>query len=182
MINLLRHGSLPREDDGAIELWSLKSIFGTNVSSHYVGLMKCGRARWQATRKDFNIVLVHQDKKFFISELFKVIQDAIPLILHFRTMLIPDNFFEYIFHNGCVISLQSITNSGLMTGQNLSRRQKVFFTSVDRDPNNMDLEAPRLPWHKQKVETTPNTVYWVDIKLAKQVFFEVLSNENRTQS
>ena len=28
----------------------------------------------------------HQDKKFFISELFKVIQDAFPLILHYRTM------------------------------------------------------------------------------------------------
>ena len=45
--------------------------------------------QWQKaeeTRKDFNIVLIPQDKKFFISELFKVTQDAIPLILHFRTM------------------------------------------------------------------------------------------------
>ena len=49
----------------------------------------CGRARWEdaeETRKDFNIVLISQDKKFFTSELFKVIQDAIPLILHCRTM------------------------------------------------------------------------------------------------
>ena len=49
----------------------------------------CGSARWQeaeATRKCFNIVLTLQDKKFFISELFKVIQDAISLILHYRTM------------------------------------------------------------------------------------------------
>ena len=54
-----------------------------------IGLMQCGRVEWQeseATRKDFNIVLIHQDKIFFISELFKVIQDAIPLILHYRTM------------------------------------------------------------------------------------------------
>ena len=64
-------------------------IFGTNLSTLSVGLIKCGRAKWQeaeATRKDLNIVLIHQDKKFFICELFKVIQDAIPLILHFRTM------------------------------------------------------------------------------------------------
>ena len=64
-------------------------IFGTNLSTHNIGLMKCGRVKWQeteVTRKDFNIVLIHQDKKFFISELFKVIQDAIPLILHYRTM------------------------------------------------------------------------------------------------
>ena len=41
--------------------------------------MNCGRVRWQEaeeTRKDFNIVLIHQDKKFFVSELVKVIQDA----------------------------------------------------------------------------------------------------------
>ena len=47
------------------------------------------RARWQEAevkRTGFNIVLIHQDKNFFISELFKVIQDAIPWILHCRTV------------------------------------------------------------------------------------------------
>ena len=51
------------------------------MSTLNIGLMKCGSVIWQEaeeTRKDFNIVLIHQDKKFFISELFKVIQDAIP--------------------------------------------------------------------------------------------------------
>ena len=60
-------------------------IFGKNLSTLNVGLMMYGRARWQeaeATRKDFNTDLIHQDKKFFISVLFKVIQDAISLILH----------------------------------------------------------------------------------------------------
>ena len=59
------------------------------LSTLNIGLMKCGRVIWQeaeATRKDFNIVLIHQDKKFFISELFKVIWDAIWLILRYRTM------------------------------------------------------------------------------------------------
>ena len=87
LITLLRHGHLPREEDGAIEFWRYKINFGTIFSQ--IGLMKCGRAQWQkaeATRKDFNLVLIHQDKKFFISELFKVIQDAISLILHYRTM------------------------------------------------------------------------------------------------
>ena len=60
-------------------------IFGTNLSTLNIGLMMYGKARWQGaeeTRKGFNIVLTRQHKKFFISELFKVIQDAIPLILH----------------------------------------------------------------------------------------------------
>ena len=58
------------------------------MSTLDIGLMKCGRARWQEAEatKDFIVVLTRQDKKFFISELFKVTQDAIPLILHFRTM------------------------------------------------------------------------------------------------
>ena len=79
---LLRHGNLPREDAGAIEFWRLKDY--SNLSTLNIGLMKCGRVEWHkavATRKDFSIVLTRQDKKFFISELFKVIQDAISLIL-----------------------------------------------------------------------------------------------------
>ena len=66
-----------------------KIIFGTNLRILDIGLMKCERVEWQeaeATSKEFNNVLIHQDKKFFISELFKVIQDAIPLILQYRTM------------------------------------------------------------------------------------------------
>ena len=72
---LLRHGELLREEDGAIEL--------------NIGLMMYGRARWQeaeARSKDFNTVLIRQDKKFFTSEIFKVIHDAVPLIPHCRTM------------------------------------------------------------------------------------------------
>ena len=66
-----------------------KIVFGTNLSTLHIGLMMYGKARWQeaeAPRKGFNTVLIRQDKKFLISELFKVIQDAISLILHYRTM------------------------------------------------------------------------------------------------
>ena len=46
--------------------------------------------------------------------------------------LIPNNFFEYIYHIGCAVSVHSITNSGLIAGgQNLSKRQTGFFTYVD---------------------------------------------------
>ena len=76
-------------------------------------------------------------------------------------VLIPDDFFEHIQHIGCAINLHSITNSGLIPGGHILRkRQMVFFTSVDpmnkehRDPNNIDLNAPRLAWSKQKMEGT----------------------------
>ena len=78
-------------------------------------------------------------------------------------------------------------NSGLIPGgQNLSKRQTVFFTSVNpvnkehKDPDVIDLEAPILAWYKQKIwKKHQNTVYWVDIKLAQKKgfkFFQTRSN------
>ena len=73
-------------------------IFRTNLSALNFGLMMYGRAKWQdteATRKEFNTVLIRQDEKFFTSELFKVIQDAIPFDFSLQdNVLIPDNFFR----------------------------------------------------------------------------------------
>ena len=94
---LLRHGGFPREEDGAIEFWRLKDDLRKNFVYSLYWSVVVGRARWQeaeATRKDFNTVLIPQDKKFFTSELFKVIQDAIPLILHCRTMCNSEQFLR----------------------------------------------------------------------------------------
>ena len=101
--------------------------------------------------------------------------------------MIPDDFFKYIYHVGCAINLHSIINSGLIPGgQNLSKRQTVFFLSVDpmdkehKDPETIDLEASRLArymhtaWKKHQ-----NTVYWVDIRLAQKKglkFYQTRSN------
>ena len=41
-----------------------RNIFGTNLSTLDVGLMKCGGASWQEeedTRKDFSFVLILQE-------------------------------------------------------------------------------------------------------------------------
>ena len=64
-------------------------------------------------------------------------------------VLIPNDFFKYIYHMRCAINLHSIVN--------LSNRETVFFTSVDpmnkeyKDPDVINLDAPRLAWYKQKV-------------------------------
>ena len=61
------------------------------------------------------------------------------------------DFSEYIYHIGCAINLHSIMNSGLIQGgQNLSKRQTVFFLLVDpmdkehRDPDTMNKEHKDL--------------------------------------
>ena len=102
-------------------------------------------------------------------------------------ILIPNNFFEYIYQIGCAVNLHSITNSGLIAGgQNSSRdRQTVFFTAVNpmhknhQDPKELDLTKPRLVSYKQKWKVHQDTVYWVDIQLAQRKglkFYETRSN------
>ena len=80
-----------------------------------------------------------------------------------------------------VISLHSITNSGLIPGgQNSSReRQTVFFTAVNlmdkdhKDPYKLDLTKPRLAWYKQKTwKRHQDTVYWVEKQLAQREGFK----------
>ena len=66
----------------------LKTIFRNISSIAIIGLKTSGRKAWQEeeeTRKDTSIVLIRQEQ-FFTSELFKVIQDAISLILLCKTM------------------------------------------------------------------------------------------------
>ena len=86
---LLRHGHLPREEDGAIQFWRLQDYHRIDFvvrSQHWSDeLWKSTMAKGGGNKKNINIVLIHQ-VKIFISELFKVIQDAISLILHYRTI------------------------------------------------------------------------------------------------
>ena len=102
-------------------------------------------------------------------------------------VLIPNNFFEYIYHIGCAISLHSITNSRLIAGGQISsrERQTVFFTAVNpmnkdhRDPQELDLTKPRLASYKQKWKRHQDTVYWIDIQLAQNKgfkFYQTRSN------
>ena len=87
LINLLRHGSLLRQDDGAIEFWRIKDYLQNHFvhSRHWSDeKWKSSMARGEGNKNNFSIVLILQEK-IFTSELFKVIQDAILLILHYRT-------------------------------------------------------------------------------------------------
>ena len=89
LINLRRHGSQPREDDGAIEFWRIKD----NLQKHFLYCHHWSDEKWKKSmagggggnKKRFQCC-TDRSGEFFTSELFKVIQDAISLILHYRTM------------------------------------------------------------------------------------------------
>ena len=56
--------------------------------------------------------------------------------------MIESGIFHHIYHIGCAFNLHSIINNGLIPGgQDLSRRQTVFFLPVDpRDESHKDPE------------------------------------------
>ena len=102
-------------------------------------------------------------------------------------VVIGTGIFPYIYHVGCTFNLHSIINNGLVPGgQNLSRRQTVFFLPVDptdeshRDPEHIDFSVPRLArymhiaWKRHQ-----DAVFWVDIDLAIKeglTFYQTRSN------
>ena len=115
---LLRHGHLPREDDGAIEFWRLKDYLRNEIenSRHWSDeKRKSSMAGGGGNKKRFQyctdpsrqeilylrVLQGHSGRNLIDSSL----QDNV---------LIPNDFFEYICHIGCAINSHSIMNSGLI--------------------------------------------------------------------
>ena len=86
-----------------------KIIFGANLRTLSIGLMKCGRAEWQEAedaKKKNQFCADSSRQEIIISELFKVHSGRNPIDLSLQdNVLIPNNFFEYIYHIGCAINL-----------------------------------------------------------------------------
>ena len=190
MIGLLRHGSLLREDDGAVQFCRIKE----NLQKHFLYCHHWSDVKWKKS-----MARGGGNKKRY-----QYCSDSLGTILYLRALqghsgrslidptlqdnvIIPDGFFKYIHHVGRAIKLHSIINSGLIPGgQNLSNRQTVFFLLVDpmdknqKDPDTIDLEAPRLAQYMHKARKKhQNTVCWVDINLALKKglkFYQTRSN------
>ena len=89
-------------------------------------------------------------------------------------VVIESGIFHYIYHVGCAFNLHSIINNGLiLRGQDLSRRQTVFFLPIDprdenhKDPEYIDFSVPRRARYVHSTwKRHQDAVFWVDIKLA----------------
>ena len=157
---LLRHGNLPREDDGAIEFWRRKEY----LRNHFEQSQHRSDEEWKSTmakgggnKKRFQYCTDPSRQEILYLRALQghsgrnLIDPSLQ-----DNVLIPGDFFEYIYHIGWAINLHSIMNSGLIPGgQNLRKRQTVLFTSVDpmnkehQDPETVDLKAPRLSQYMQ---------------------------------
>ena len=153
---LLRHGHLSREDDGAIEFWRKRKIFGTNLSTLNIGLTICGRARWEEAEATSKIPVLYWSIRTRNS-LSPSSSRSFRTQSHWSFItgrcINSERFLRvHLSHRMC----NQITLHGefrIDTGRtNFERKQTVFFTSVDpmnrehRDPDDINLNAPRLAW------------------------------------
>ena len=153
LIHLLRHGRLHRENDGAIKFWRIKD----NLQEHFLYCHHWSDDKWKKT-----MARGGGNKK-----IYQYCTDSSGAILYLRALqghsgrslidstlqdnvVIPDGYFQYIYHVGCAINVHSIINSGLIPGgRNLCKRQTVFFLPVDpmdknhKDPDTIDLNELR---------------------------------------
>ena len=152
-------------------------IFGTNWSTLKIIPMMYGKARSQEAegdKKRFQYCPSGQEILYLLALQGHSGRNPIDPLLQ-DNVLIPNNFFEYIYHIGCAINLHSITNSGLIAGgQNSSRdRQTVLFTAVNPIHKNQKIRKsliwPNHVLHRtRKSGKVQDTVYWVDILLAQR--------------
>ena len=132
VISLLRHNqTVQREEDGAIQLWSIKF----HLRNHSSEVQHWSDDRWKACLAAGGGV----------KRRFQHCTDDSVTIVYFRALeghsgrnfidpslqdnvVIPSNFFIYIYSIGCEFNLHSIINSGLLSGgQNPSKRLTVLF-------------------------------------------------------
>ena len=169
IIHLLRHGSLPRENDGAIEFLRIKD----SLQKHVLYCHRWSDDKWKKT-------MARGGGK----KRDQYCTDSSRIILYLRALqghsgrsfidptlqdnVILSNFFQNIYHVGCTINLRSI-NSGLIPGgQNLSNRQTMYFLPVDPmdknhvDTDTIDLNAPR---HAQYIHKA-----WKKLKNNTEIF------------
>ena len=121
LILLLRHGGLPREDDGAIEFWRIKD----DLQKYF---LYC--PHWSDDKMEEQMARGRRGEN---KKRYQCCTDSSGEILYLRALpghsrrnlidsalqdnvIIPDGFFKYIYHVGCAINLHSIINSGLISG------------------------------------------------------------------
>ena len=176
------------EEDGAIQFWRLKEDLRNKFEHSEFWSDNVWKSMAKGGGKK-NIFQYCTDSSWEILY-FRALQghsgrNPIDPSLH-DNVLIPNNFFEYIYHIGCAVNLHSITNPGVIAGgQNSSRdRQTVFFTAVNpmhknhQHPKELSLTKPCL-YLTRKWKVHQDTVHWVDIQLAQRKglkFYQTRSN------
>ena len=105
---LLRHGRLPREDDGAIEIWRIKEYLRNDLerSQHWSDEnRKSTMAKGGGNKKRFQYCTgpSGQEILYLLALQGHSGRNLVDPSLQ-DNILIPRDFFEYIYHIGCAIN------------------------------------------------------------------------------
>ena len=177
VINLLRHNQkLHREQDGGVQFYKIKF----HLRDYSLPIQNWSDNRWLAClaagggpKRRYQYCSDYLGSIIYLRALQGHSGDSIIDLAMQDHVLIAPGVFPYIYHVGSNFNISSILSNGLIPGgQNLSRRQSVFFLPVDprdenhRDPENIDYSVPR---HARYVQNTwkrhQDTVFWIDIDL-----------------
>ena len=175
LINLLRHGSLL--EDGAIEFWRWKDYLQNH---HHCSDEEKRKILQYCTDSSGDILYLralqgHSGRSLIDPSS----QDSV---------LIPNVFFKYTYHVGCAINLQSIINSGLISGgQNFEQETDGILSACEsygqrtqRSWDNRPESTASCTVHADSVEgTSEHFFFWVDIKLAQKNGFRSFSTSRR---
>ena len=154
VISLLRHNqTVQREEDGAIQFWRIKLHLRNQFSQvqhwsdeRWKSCLAAGggsKRRYQYCSDDSGTILYLRALQGHSGHnlIDPTLQDNV---------IIQRGIFHHIYHIGCAFNLHSIINNGLIPGgQDLSRRQTVFFLPIDprdknhKDPEYIDFSVPR---------------------------------------
>ena len=191
VVNLLRHNqTLQREDDGAIEFYKIKFYH----RNHHSQIQNWSDDRWKAclaagggSKRRYQYCSGNLGSIIYLRALqghsgSNLIDPTLQ-----DNVVIGTGIFPYVYHIGCAFNLHSNINNGLIPGgQDLSRRQTVFFLPTDprdgthKDPEHIDFSVPRLARYVHSAwKRHQDAVFWVDIDLAIKeglTFYQTRSN------
>ena len=177
VINLLRHNqNVNRERDGAVLFYKIKSL----IRDYSLSTQNWSDNRWLAClaagggpKRRYQYCSDYLGSIIYLRALQGHSGDSIiDLAMQDHVLIIP-GIFPYIYHLGSNFNIPSILSNGLIPGgQELSKRQSVFFLPIDprvenhRDPENIDYSVPRRARYVQNMwKRHQDTVFWIDINL-----------------
>ena len=155
MKTLLRPEPLPRDEDGAIDFGRLKMQFESGFPKYVHWSVRSWISHFQrgGEKKRFHFFIDSTGEEILYLRAIQGHSGENPVDPSLQdNVLIPNDFFKYICHVGCIINMHYIIASGLRAGGRnaIRKRQTVFFTAVDpmamrrHEHNEFDLTKPRL--------------------------------------
>ena len=177
VINLLRHNQkVHREQDGAVQFYEIKF----HIRDYFLSTQNWSDTRWLAClaagggpKRRYQYCSDYLGSIIYLRALQGHSGDSIIDLAMQDHVLIGPGIFPYVYHVGSNCNIPSILSNGLIPGgQELSKRQSVFFLPIDprdenhQDPENIDYSVPRRARYMQNAwKRHQDTVFWIDIDL-----------------